>query len=96
MISTLGEDTPQYSIVNKWAAEFKCGRESLEDYSHPRKPVTVASQDHNTIHDIVMANRWVNKRGIATKVGVSHEHVHAILHSDLQMLKVPACLLGPD
>ena len=28
---TWKEDTPSYSVVNKWAAEFKRGRESLED-----------------------------------------------------------------
>ena len=31
MVSTLGDDAPALSTVKKWAAEFKRGRESLEN-----------------------------------------------------------------
>ena len=31
MVVTLGENTPSYNMVKKWDAEFKCGRDTLED-----------------------------------------------------------------
>ena len=31
-IKTLGDESPSYSTVKKWAAEFRIGRESMEDY----------------------------------------------------------------
>ena len=30
-MKTLGKESPSYSTVKKWAAEFKIGRESFED-----------------------------------------------------------------
>ena len=44
MVITLGEDAPSYSMVKKWAAEFKRDRASLEDDPHPRRPVTITTQ----------------------------------------------------
>ena len=35
MEATLGKDTPLYSMVKKWAGEFKHSRESLEDDPRP-------------------------------------------------------------
>ena len=35
MEATLGEDTPSYNMVKKWAGKFKCGRENLEDTPPP-------------------------------------------------------------
>ena len=31
VMKTLGNESPSYSTVKKWAAEFKRGRESIED-----------------------------------------------------------------
>ena len=47
MVATQGEDALLYNMVKKWAAEFKCGKESLESYptqkgqllSHHRRPL---------------------------------------------------------
>ena len=35
MKATLGEDVTSYSMIKKWAGEFKRGRESLEDDPRP-------------------------------------------------------------
>ncbi|XP_041349335.1 protein GVQW3-like [Gigantopelta aegis] len=101
MVVTLGEDAPSYSMVKKWAAEFKRGRESLEDDPRPGRPVTVTTQETIAkIHDIIMAYRRVTGRYIATELGISQERIHAVIHNELQMSKVLARwvpkLLGPD
>ena len=31
MVIILGENAPSYSMVKRWDAEFKCGRDSMED-----------------------------------------------------------------
>ena len=31
MVATLGKDAPSYATVKRWVAEFKRGRQSLED-----------------------------------------------------------------
>ncbi len=53
MVATLGEGAPSYSMVQKWAAEFKCGSRAPEDVPCPGRPVTVTTQETiDKIHDI--------------------------------------------
>ena len=76
MVATLGEDAPSYVMVNKWAAEFKRGRESLEDDPRPGRPVTVTTPETIAkIHDIIMADRRVTERYITIELGISQERV---------------------
>ena len=101
MVATLGEDAPSYSTVKKWAAEFKRGRDSLEDDPRPGRLVTVTTQETiDKIHDMILEDRRRTQRYIATQLGISQEHVHAVIHNELQMTKVSARwvpkLLGPD
>ena len=80
MVATLGKDAPSYATVKRWVAEFKRGRQSLEDDPRPGRPVTVATPEMvNKIHDIVMTDRRVTERYIASTVGISQERVHSIL-----------------
>ena len=44
MADVYGDSSPKYSTVAKWSAEFKCGRDSLEDDPRPGHPADVISQ----------------------------------------------------
>ena len=58
MVVTLEENAPSYSMVKKWDAEFKCGRDILEDNPCRRRPVTNTTQKTIAkIHVIIMADR---------------------------------------
>ena len=80
MLATLGKDAPSYATVKRWVAEFKCGRQSLEDDPRPGRPVSVAMPEMvNKVHDTVMTDRPVTERYIARTVGISQERVLPIL-----------------
>ena len=58
MVSTLGDDAPALSTVKKWAAEFKRGRESLEDDPRSGRPSTATTQENiDRIYQMVMNDR---------------------------------------
>ena len=91
MVATLGKAAPSYATMKRWVAEFKRGRQNLEDDPHPGRPVTVATPEMvNKVHDIVMTDRRVTERYIASTVGKSQERVHSILTEDLEMRKLSA------
>ena len=91
MVATLGKGAPSYATVKRWVVEFKRGRQSLEDDPHPGRPVTVATSEMvNKVHDIVMTDRRVTERYIASTFGISQERVHSILTEDLEMRKLSA------
>ena len=55
MVATLGKDAPSYATVKRWVAEFKRGRQSLEDDPRPGRLVTATTPEMvNKVHDIVM------------------------------------------
>ena len=43
MADVYGDSSPKYSTVAKWSAEFKHGRDSLEDNPRPGRPADVIS-----------------------------------------------------
>ena len=45
MADVYGDSSPKYSTVAKWSAEFKRGRDSLEDDPRPGRPADVISQE---------------------------------------------------
>ena len=101
MVSTLGNDAPALSTVKKWAAEFKRGRESLEDDPKSRYPSTATTQENiDRIHQMVMNDRRLTISHLANVISISRERVENILHNKLGMSKVSARwvprILTPD
>ena len=80
---------PSKATVARWSAEFKHGRESLED--DPRTGAPCSSVNAETIQlveDIVMDKRRVSQREIADILGILKGVVQTILHQHLNMSKV--------
>ena len=60
MVVTLGGNAPSYDMVEKWDAEFKRDRDSLDE--PPLEKATVTTQETiANIHDIIMADRRVTE-----------------------------------
>ena len=70
-MNTLGKDSPSYSTVKKWAAEFKRGRESIEDDGRSGRP-KVATTDKNVkfVHTLLMFEWRRDLRSIASEVDI--------------------------
>ena len=54
-LKTLGKESPSYSTVKKWAAEFKMGREGIEDDGRSGNPKDATTDENvNVVQTLVM------------------------------------------
>ena len=66
-METLGKESPSYSTVKKWAAEFKKGRESVEEDGRSGGPKDgTADENIKVVHTLVMCDRRRDLRSIAS------------------------------
>ena len=87
-METLGKESPSYNTVKKRAAEFRRGRESIEDDERSGHP-KVATTDENIdiVHSLVMCDRRLNLRDIASKMSISFKAVQSVLTDILECPK---------
>jgi histone-lysine N-methyltransferase SETMAR len=101
MGNVYGTSAPCYTTVKKWAAEFKRGRQSLEDDPRAGRPVEVTTHEMcEAVERVVLENRRVKVTEIAERINMSVGSVETIIHEHLGMRKVSARwvprLLTPD
>ena len=76
MTDVYGDSSPNYSTVAKWSAEFKSGRDSLEDDPRPGHPADVNSQEMiNCVERLVLNNRRIKVAQLASECGISNRSV---------------------
>ena len=86
-VKTLGNESPSYSTVIKWAAEFKRERESIDD--DPKYATT--DENVEIMQNLIMCDRRRDLRSIASEeVGIRFGAVQTIITDILGMSKVSA------
>ena len=91
MANVYGDSSPKYSPVAKWSAEFKRGRDSLEDDPRPGRPADVISQEMiNCVERLVLNNRRIKVAELASECGISNGSGYTVIHEHLGMSKVSA------
>ena len=86
-----GDSAPSIRTVYKWFQNFRAGHMGTCDAERSGRPVEVTTPEIiDQIHDMVMGDRRVKVRQIASAVGISTERVHNILHKHLDMRKLSA------
>lgn len=91
LVKVYGDQAPSKTTVKKWAAEFKHGRESIEDDPRSGRPVEETSPENCVaVERLVMNDRRLKVDQIAATLGISHGSVETILHEKLGMSKVCA------
>ena len=87
-IKVYGDSSPSFSTIKKWAAEFKCGRTSLEYDPREGRPKSATTPEIiEQVHDMVLDDWRMKVREIAETIGISKEGVGYILHEELDMKK---------
>ena len=88
---TLEDVSPSYSMVKKWAAEFKRGRESVVDFEQSGCPKKVTTDENiELVHSLIMSDRRRSLHDIARQIGMCFGAVKSILTDILGMSKVSA------
>jgi transposase len=89
LLKVYGDSSPLFSVIKKWAAEFKRGRNGLEDDPSEGRPKSAATPEIiEQVHDMVLDDRRMKVGEIAETIGISKERVGYILLEELGMKKL--------
>ena len=73
MVDVYGDSSRKNSTVANWSAEFKRGRDSLEDDPRPGCPADVISQEMiDRIDRLVLNNCQIKVAELASECGISN------------------------
>jgi transposase len=71
-IKFYGNFSPSFSTIRKWSAEFKRGRNSLEDDPRAERPKSAKTPEIiEQVHDLLLDDRRTKVREIAETVVIS-------------------------
>ena len=77
----LWQSASSYTIIKKWAAEFKCGWESIDDDSRSGRSSTSTTQENiEKICDLIIGDRRLKIREIVETVSISYELAQNIVN----------------
>lgn len=86
-----GEESPSFTTVKIWTADFKRGRTSVFDEERSGRPKTATNEEMiKKVYKIVNSDRRLKVHEIAEAAGISDDRVHSILHEHLGMRKLSA------
>ena len=88
-METPEKESPSYSKVNKWAAEFKRERESVEDdgLSGRLKDAT-ADENVMAVYTLVICDKMLVLRSIASEMSIRFGAVQSVITNILGKSKV--------
>jgi len=79
----LGDNAPAYNVVKSWLAEFKRGRNSVEDEHHSGRPKDAASNKNiQIVNDMLKEDRRLTIRHIAETTDIHATTVYRILSDE--------------
>ena len=93
MADVYDDSSLKYSTLAKWSAEFKRGRDSLEDDPRPGCPADVISKEMiDRVERLVLNNLRIKVAELASECGISNGSVYTIIHEHLGISKVQSNL----
>jgi len=99
--AVFGDSAESRATVYRWVQHFKSGRDTLKDDPRSGRPRDVITEENvAAVETLLMEDRRITIREIASSIGCSEGAVHSILHDSLGVSKVSARwvprLLGPE
>ena len=80
-IKTVWDESLSHSTVMKWAAEFRRGVESMDDYKRPGRPEEATSDENvEIVHRLIMCDRRRSLCDIIRQTGICFGAIHSILN----------------
>jgi hypothetical protein len=87
--SAFSHDAPSRSTVFSWLAEFRRGRQSLEDEPRcGRPPTAVTPENIELVRQLVLEDRRISVHELEALVGIGSGSVKSILHDSLGLRKL--------